>query len=113
MSEYVEGGSIPSLTSPTRYAVEATTLVDATFMNVQVPAMAEPSSPVSDGTTCVPPNALASLKAEFTAYTVIRVGKTSFDACIFFARQWRRRGRYSLDQTARILALGSRIRASG
>jgi hypothetical protein len=52
-------------------------------MNVQVPAMAAPSYSVADEVSCVAPNALTSLKGEWSKYTVIGAGKTSFDACLF------------------------------
>ncbi|WP_439105877.1 NAD(P)-binding protein [Congregibacter sp.] len=83
MCEYQGEGKIQSLTSDTCHSVEATTVVDASFMNVKVPSMAAPSYPVDDSVTCVAPNALANLRGEFSNYTVIGAGKTSFDACLF------------------------------
>ncbi|MFT4769864.1 MAG: hypothetical protein ACI8RN_003018 [Glaciecola sp.] len=83
MCEYQGDGKIQSLTSEASYSVEAGTIVDATFMNVQVPAMAAPSYSVADEVSCVAPNALTSLKGEWSKYTVIGAGKTSFDACLF------------------------------
>lgn len=83
MCEYQGDGKIHSLTSETSYSVDASTIVDATFMNVQVPAMAAPSYPVADTVSCVAPNALTNLGGQWSRYTVIGAGKTSFDACLF------------------------------
>ncbi|WOJ98484.1 NAD(P)-binding protein [Congregibacter brevis] len=83
MCEYQGGGKIQSMTSEQCHHVDAATIVDATFMNVKVPSMAAPSYDIGDGVTCVPPNALASLRGDFKRYTVIGAGKTSFDACLF------------------------------
>ncbi|EAQ96817.1 hypothetical protein [Congregibacter litoralis] len=83
MSEYRGDGNIQSLTSPEIHRIQAGTVVDATFMNVQVPAMAAPAYAVADGVHCVAPNALTTLRGEYANYTVIGAGKTSFDACLF------------------------------
>lgn len=83
MCEYRGEGKIQSLTADKSYTVDATTLVDATFMNVKVPAMAAPSYTVAEGVACIPPNALTTLRGDFGNYTVIGAGKTSFDTCLF------------------------------
>ncbi|GAB5415773.1 MAG: NAD(P)/FAD-dependent oxidoreductase [Congregibacter sp.] len=83
MSEYLGDGKIRSLVSETTRQIDAGTLVDATFMNVRVPAMVAPSFDVAETLRCVPPNELALLHGEFQHYTVIGAGKTSFDACLF------------------------------
>lgn len=83
MCEYQGDGKVQSLTSTASHTIQATTVVDATFMNVKVPAMAAPSYQVADGVACVAPNALTDLRGEFASYTVIGAGKTSFDACLF------------------------------
>lgn len=83
MSEYQGNGKVQSLTSAVSHNIQATTLVDATFMNVKVPAMAAPSYQVAENVHCVAPNSLTTLRGEFSNYTVIGAGKTSFDACLF------------------------------
>ncbi|WOJ94843.1 NAD(P)-binding protein [Congregibacter variabilis] len=83
MCEYQGDGKIQSLTCQTSHAVDAQTVVDATFMNVKVPSMAPPAYEVADSVTCVAPNALTSLGGQWSRYTIIGAGKTSFDACLF------------------------------
>jgi len=83
MSEYRGEGKITSLVSGAGHTIQADTIVDATFMNVQVPAMGGPSYKVAEGVQCVPPNALASSRGEWSNYVVVGAGKTSIDACLF------------------------------
>lgn len=83
MCEYQGDGKIQSLASETSYSVDAKTTVDATFMNVKVPSMAAPAYEIADAVTCVAPNDLTSLSGQWSRYTIIGAGKTSFDACLF------------------------------
>lgn len=83
MSEYLGEGRVRSLVSDTSRTVDADKIVDATFMNVQVPSMAAPTFPVADDLNCVPPNELAQLQGQWDQYVIIGAGKTSFDACLF------------------------------
>ncbi len=83
MCDYEGEGKITSLVSGISRTVEADKIVDATFMNVQVPAMGGPSYDVAEGVECVPPNALVGLRGEWKSYVIVGAGKTSFDACLF------------------------------
>jgi len=83
MCEYEGEGKITSLVSDISHRVEAEKIVDATFMNVQVPAMGGPSYDVAEGVECVPPNGLVNSRGEWKHYVIIGAGKTSIDACLF------------------------------
>lgn len=83
MSEYQADGKVVSLVSGASRTIDAGKIVDATFMNVQVPAMGGPSYDVADGVKCVPPNVLVDSRGEWQNYVVVGAGKTSFDACLF------------------------------
>jgi hypothetical protein len=83
MCEYQGDGKIRSLVSDTSYSIDADKVVDATFMNVQVPAMGAPSYEVAEGVECVAPNALAGLSGQWDNYVIVGAGKTSFDSCLF------------------------------
>ncbi len=83
MSEYRGEGKITSLLSGTDHTIQADKIVDATFMNVRVPAMDGPAYDVAKGVPCVPPNALAGARGEWQNYVIIGAGKTSIDACLF------------------------------
>ena len=83
MCEYQDDGVIKSLVSGATYNIEAEKIVDATFMNVQVPAMGIPSYEVAEGVQCVAPNALAGLSGHWDNYVIVGAGKTSFDSCLF------------------------------
>jgi hypothetical protein len=83
MCEYQHDGTITSLVSDARYNIDADNIVDATFMNVQVPAMGSRSYEVVEDVQCVAPNALVELKGQWDNYVIVGAGKTSFDACLF------------------------------
>jgi hypothetical protein len=83
MCEYRGDGKVASLVSDKCHTIEAEKVVDATFMNVQVPAMGGPSYEVAEGVECVPPNALVGSRGEWANYVIVGAGKTSFDACLF------------------------------
>ena len=83
MCEYRENGQITSLVSAASHEVKAARTVDATYMNVRVPAMGAPSYEVAQGVRCVAPNALAGLRGEWERYVVVGAGKTGVDACLF------------------------------
>ncbi len=86
MCEYTTGGMFKTLLSDKTYRVDAGKIVDATYMNVTVPAMREPTYPVAEGVTCVPPNALPRHAAGFKHYTIVGAGKTGMDAALFLLK---------------------------
>lgn len=84
MCEYTGGGRFASRTSGTEHQVRvAKKIVDATYMNVTVPAMQKPSYKVARGAKCVPPNDLARVQHPPDGYVVIGAGKTGMDACLW------------------------------
>ncbi|MFT7288381.1 MAG: hypothetical protein ACI87W_002499 [Halieaceae bacterium] len=83
MSEYQQDGTIRSLVSGAVVSIDADKIVDATFMNVRVPAMGAPSYEVAEGVHCVAPNGLVGVSGQWDNYVIVGAGKTSFDACLF------------------------------
>jgi len=82
LSHYRDGTATAALTGVER-PVKAGKVVDATYQNVTVPAMAAPSYEVADGARCVPVNALGSLTEPAAGYVIIGGGKTAMDACLW------------------------------
>ncbi|MGW7018169.1 NAD(P)-binding protein [Streptomyces decoyicus] len=60
--------------------------VDATYMNVTVPAMCPPKYEVASGVRLITPNQLAALDHQAPHYTVVGAGKTGIDACLWLLR---------------------------
>ena len=58
-------------------------LVDATYLQTEVPATHTPSFAVGEGARVVPLNALATLREPAERYVVIGAGKTGIDACLW------------------------------
>jgi hypothetical protein len=61
--------------------------VDATYMNVQVPATTPPKYAVAASVDLVPPNALTRVDEPRSRYVVIGGGKTGIDAVLFLLGQ--------------------------
>ncbi|MGW7002759.1 NAD(P)-binding protein [Streptomyces sp. NPDC054933] len=57
--------------------------VDATYMNVTVPAMCPPKYEVDSGVRLITPNQLPALDHSASHYTVVGAGKTGIDACLW------------------------------
>jgi len=57
--------------------------VDATYMDVRVPATTKPKYEISEDVCVVPINALADLDRSYGRYVVIGAGKTGIDAALF------------------------------
>jgi hypothetical protein len=83
MSEYTAEGGIRSLLSGERLQIEATTVVDATLMEAEIPSTHRRSFAVSPEVVCVPPNELPRLAPRFDQVTVLGGGKTGFDAVLW------------------------------
>lgn len=79
-------GHFQSLLSHKVFEVNATKVVDATYMNVTVPSIRPPSYAVDPDVVCKPPNALPKVTGEFEHYVVIGAGKTGMDACLFLLK---------------------------
>ncbi len=82
--EYTGNGKFRSLLSGVQYQAKAGKIVDATYMNVTVPAIQPPAYEVSSSAQCIPPNELPKQGAN--AYVVIGGGKTGMDACLFLLK---------------------------
>ncbi|MEM9725134.1 MAG: NAD(P)/FAD-dependent oxidoreductase [Pseudomonadota bacterium] len=76
-------GRFSSKASGQRYRVKSKKLVDATYMNVRVPAVTPPNFEVAEGVRLVPPNGLGALPGDVADYCVIGAGKTAMDACLY------------------------------
>lgn len=81
-TEYV-GGVATSLVSGAATVIDATTVVDASYMNVTVPATRPPDYDVADDVTCVPVGEMPRHVAGFERYVIIGAGKTGMDACLW------------------------------
>ena len=57
-------------------------LVDATYMQVEVPFMRPAPFPVTDEQNIVPPNALSTLSHAYQKYVIVGAGKTGMDAVL-------------------------------
>lgn len=86
MCEYNGDQQFTSSVAGTRYQVDASKIVDATYMNVTVPSMRAPSYEVAEGVDCHPPNYLARNTKRYRRYVVIGAGKTGMDACLFLLK---------------------------
>lgn len=62
-------------------------VVDATYMNVQVPSIRAPAYTVAEGVSLVPLNDLPKVRAPYQSYVVIGAGKTGIDAVLFLLDQ--------------------------
>ena len=81
--EYRGGGRFVSLLSGDEYEVAADKTVDATYMDVTIPAVAPPPFEVAEGAHCAPLNDLPRLAGRFERHVVVGAGKTGMDACLF------------------------------
>uniref|UniRef100_A0A7S1SGH4 Uncharacterized protein n=1 Tax=Alexandrium catenella TaxID=2925 RepID=A0A7S1SGH4_ALECA len=89
MCEVDESGRrITSLVEPGRSweARVRRKVVDATYMNVEVPATTPPKYAVAPGALLIPPNGLPSLREPHPNYVVIGAGKTGMDAVAWLLR---------------------------
>ncbi|WP_224391235.1 FAD-dependent oxidoreductase [Pseudonocardia sp. ICBG1293] len=62
-------------------------VVDASYVNVTVPAMKRPGYTVGDGVQVVPVNQLVELGGVPERFTVVGAGKTGLDACLWLLSQ--------------------------
>ena len=83
MSEYLGNGLIRGLTSGKETVIESRKTVDATYMNVTVPAVTPPSYEVMAEVRCIPPNELPRVTDPPDGYVVVGGGKTAIDSCLW------------------------------
>ena len=81
--EYRGDSRFVSLLSGDAYEVAAGKTVDATYMDVTIPAVAPPPFEVAEGAHCAPLNELPRLAGQFERHVVVGAGKTGMDACLF------------------------------
>ena len=83
LSEHLGDGRCRSLVSGREWQVQARTIVDATYMDVQVPATTAPPFAVTGSAAWAPANALSQLAGRHDRYVIVGAGKTGMDACLF------------------------------
>lgn len=83
MCSYEGDRAFRSLVSGEAFEVAATKVVDATYMNVTVPATHPPRYEVAAGVRCLPLNDLVRVTEPPDRYVVIGAGKTGIDACLW------------------------------
>lgn len=84
MSDHVGDRRIRNVVSGEETTIDATTVVDAGYMNVTVPATHPPTYEVADGAICVPPNELGRPGVlDGGPVVIVGGGKTGMDACLF------------------------------
>jgi NAD(P)-binding Rossmann-like domain len=62
-------------------------VVDATYVQSEIPSRHVPEFAVSTGVTVIPPNDLVDLAAPAQRFTVIGAGKTAIDTCVWLLEQ--------------------------
>lgn len=83
LTEHLGDGSVRSLASGrTEDIVPTRAIVDASYMNVTVPAMRPAPFPVEDGMLCAPPGGINRLPEGVADYVVMGGGKTGMDAVL-------------------------------
>lgn len=83
-AEYEGGRRFRSLLSGRVHEVDgACQIVDATYMNVAVPAIRPPEYEVAPSVRCVPVNGLTSVATVPDRYVIVGAGKTGMDACLW------------------------------
>jgi len=81
--DYLGDGQVRSLVTGETFTVDATTEVDATYMDVRVPSQTKPAFNVADDAWCVPLNDLPALDTAPERWVVVGAGKTGMDACLW------------------------------
>ncbi len=86
---YLGSGEFESLLSPgkTYRAEVARSIVDSTYMNVEVPSTTPPRYEVAPEARLIPPNGLPQLQEAPPQFVVIGAGKTGMDALLFLLWQ--------------------------
>jgi hypothetical protein len=110
--EYVgkdgNGHRLASRVTGEETAVRARKIVDATYLNTELPDRHEPGFEVDPGARVVTPNELVELGAPADGFTVLGAGKTAMDVCTWLLLQsvapedirWvRPRDAWTLDRT--------------
>jgi len=83
MCDYEGDGKFTSKLSGETHQVTYKKLVDATFLNTNVPSTHKPGFTIADGVNFIPLNDLPKITEAPTGYVVIGGGKTGIDACLW------------------------------
>lgn len=84
MCEYNhKDGKAVNLLSGEEYEFSARKIVNATYMNVTVPATTPPAYTSEGGAVIVPVNDLPKVSTEYENIVIVGSGKTGMDACLF------------------------------
>ena len=81
--EYRGEGRFVFMLSGEEHQADVRKVVDATYMDVTVPAVSPPPFEVADDAHCVPLNDLPRTAGHFDRHVVVGAGKTGMDACLF------------------------------
>jgi len=84
MSEHLENGEIRHLLSGETSTVEASrSIVDATFIDTQIPLTHKRRFEVDDSVVCIPPNFLPRYAHAHSNFTILGAGKTAMDSIVW------------------------------
>lgn len=86
MCNYTGDGTFHSTVSGQTWTVEATRVVDATYMNVTVPSVSGPNYEVADDAICIPLNGLPDVATPPEGYVIVGAGKTGMDAVLWLLK---------------------------
>ena len=84
VGNYAGDGEFVSLLSGERHRIAINKkLVNATMLQTSIPLTHKPNFTVATGITCIPPNHLPRLAADFKRFTVLGGGKTGIDSAVW------------------------------
>jgi len=86
-SEYVGDGRFVSRLAGVSRRVRARKVVDAKYLEGEIPATSPPPFEVADGVRCVTAGGIARLSERPERFVVIGAGKTALDACVWLLEQ--------------------------
>jgi hypothetical protein len=88
LSDHRGEGRVVSLLDGTETTVKARRkVVDATYMQPEIPARHTPGFTIASGVAVIPPNALVDISEPPDRFTVIGAGKTAIDTCVWLLDQ--------------------------
>ena len=82
-----DGRLVVSRLDGSETVVKANKVVDATYVESEIPSRHVPGFTVEAGVTLVPPNDLVDLAAPAGRFTVIGAGKTAIDTCVWLLEE--------------------------
>ncbi|KAG9189384.1 hypothetical protein G6011_06252 [Alternaria panax] len=88
LHDYKGDGEFQSMATGKTFNVGPNTrIVNSTYVKVTVPSMGPPLYEVSEKANLVTPNAMASMKRPYPAYTIVGAGKTAVDSILWLISQ--------------------------